>query len=408
MSPRLAVQVPAHQLPELQRAARCLLRTPLVSAAADADFRLIRRWETVLRNEFSQKLGFRLDVSRSAARLLRRPATISRHRGARLHSGRQLGRWAYLYVCLTLAAIEEPGHQVLASELVKRIEQLARGDDRLRVDFTEHAQRKALRDAIRFLEQIGVLSVRDGDVEDVVAEGQVLFDIDRDAAAMCMVASPSILREVTTIDDFVAEPTPDSTEARRRIARQRLNRRIIDQPQVALGDLDADEAELAWRNRRREAENISRLTGCTVELRREGVALIDHPVQPISGRTFPSTDSVAHAALLYLDALVAATEADDIDDGELGDRHVALDAADACWTSVMNEYGDRFAKVARERPDQFRADCRVLLEQFALARATSDGVDVSAMASRFRARPERVEPQPRRAPVDRQEQLFAP
>lgn len=87
MTPRLAVHLASHQLPELQRAARALLRNPLLTTQHDHEFRLVRKWETVLRNEFAQKFGYRLDVSRTAARLLRRPATVSAARGARLQSG---------------------------------------------------------------------------------------------------------------------------------------------------------------------------------------------------------------------------------------------------------------------------------------------------------------------------------
>ena len=410
MTPRLAVHLSTHQLPELQRAARAMLRRPLITAASDVDFRLVRRWETVLRNEFGQKLGYRLDVSRSSARLLRRPVTVSRHRGARLDTGRQLPRWAYVYMCLVLAAIEQPGQQVLASELVTRIEQAARGDNRLRIDSTEYAQRRGFRDAVRFLEQQGVLTVRDGDVERLLADGQVLFDIDRDAAAMCMVASPSILREVTTIDDFVSEPTPTSMDARRRLARQRLNRRMLDQPVVMLVDLDDDETELAWRNRRREADNISRLTGCAIELRREGLALVEHPTDPIGDRRFPGGDGVAHAALLWLDGLVEASETDEMDEMDEMDetdeidegdgapaldgsssaraglfRHIDEERVESCWRSVVADYGHRFGKASIERPDRFRSGCAELLERFGLARITHEGMEISAFANRFRA-----------------------
>jgi uncharacterized protein (TIGR02678 family) len=404
MTPRLAVHLSTHQLPELQRAARAMLRRPLITAASDVDFRLVRKWETVLRNEFGQKLGYRLDVSRSSARLLRRPVTVSRHRGARLDTGRQLPRWAYVYMCLVLAAIEQPGNQVLASELVTRIEQGARGDNRLRIDSTEYAQRRGFRDAVRFLEKQGVLTVRDGDVERLLADGQVLFDIDRDTAAMCMVASPSILREVTTIDDFVSEPTPTSMDARRRLARQRLNRRMLDQPVVMLVDLDDDETELAWRNRRREADNISRLTGCAIELRREGLALVEHPTDPIGDRRFPGGDGVAHAALLWLDGLVEASEdyeLDEIDEIDEGDgapaldgsssaraglfRHIDEERVESCWRSVVADYGHRFGKASIERPDRFRSGCAELLERFGLARITHEGMEISAFANRFRA-----------------------
>lgn len=401
MNARLAVHLGAHQLPELQRVARLLLARPLVTIADGDDFRLVRRWETVLRNEFGQKLGYRLDVSRSAARLLRRPVALSADRGARLAGARAervLSRWAYIYLCLILAALEAPGTQVLASELFDRIEQSARGNDELQLDAKEYAQRRAFRDAVRYLEQVGVLTVRDGDIDalartstSVETSGLVLFDIDRDAAAMCLVASPSILREVRSIEDFVAEPAPTSTEARRRQARQRLNRRLLDQPVVMLHDLDDDEAELAWRNRRREAENITRLTGCSVELRREGMALIDHAVQPISRRRFPASDGVAHAALLWLDDLVASSSVTAplaTSPAEDDSSHRPIDAAtaDASWKRIGDRYGSRFGKVAVERPEAFRDDCAELLVEFGLIRNHSEsGLEVAAFASRFRA-----------------------
>jgi uncharacterized protein (TIGR02678 family) len=308
-----------------------------------------------------------------------------------------------VYLCLTLAALEQPGHQVLASELLTRITQLARGDERLQLDSTEFVQRRAFRDAVRYLEELGVLSVRDGDVDALLNDGQVLWDIDRDAAAMCMVAAPSVLRSVTSMADFITEPLPSDTEGRSRRARHLLNRRMIDQPVVLLRDLSAEEAELAWRNRRREADNIARLTGCEIELRREGVALIDHAAHPISEASFPASNSVAHAALLWLTALLdhlagvprEASASDDgradEDDGGEGDlqqhRVVVRAVAEQLWEGVLDEHGSRLGKDAGEQPERFRADVAALLERFGLVVHRPQGVDVSAFASRFRANP---------------------
>ncbi len=397
MNARLAVHVPTHQLPELQRAARALLRTPLITSLQRDDFRLILKWETVLRKEFGQKLGYRLDVSRSAARLLRRPATLSSERGARLGTGRLLGRWGYVYLCLTLAALEQPGHQVLASDLTARISQIARGDERLQLDSTEFAQRRAFRDAVRYLEEIGVLVVRDGNVESLLSDGQVLWDIDRDAAAMCMVAAPSVLRSVTSVADFINEPVASHREARSRRARQLLNRRIIDQPVVYLDELTPDEVELAWRNRRREADNLTRLTGCSIELRREGMALIDHSMQPLDKGAFPGANSVAQAALLWLRALLESVKPtteeieahSDGDDTATTGRTVDNDVASRLWHDMLVEYGDRLGKDARERPDYFADLVLALLRRYRLADAGPDGVTVAAFASRFRAAPSR-------------------
>jgi uncharacterized protein (TIGR02678 family) len=412
MSARLAVHLPPHQLPELQRATRALLRSPLLTAKDD-EFRLVLRWETVLRNEFGQKLGYRLDVSRSAARLLRRPASTTETRGAFIErNGRHLGRWGYVYLCLTLAALEQPGHQVVASELLGRITNLARGDERLALDTTEYSQRRAFRDAVRYLEQVGVLAVRDGDVESLLQEGEVLWDVDRDAAAMCMVATPSILRSVSSVEDFVAEPLPSGIEARRRRARHLLNRRMLDQPVVATADLNGDELELAWRNRRREAENISRLTGCEIELRREGIALIEHPVHPMGRSRFPGSDNVSHAALLWLTELLHRAEPtgpaepfDHVDaDGMTTEDSVELDAppvvetptadrevpaadVDAAWTVVLEQYGERLGKDAREQPDRVRTAAESVLRRFGLVEPGPQRWRVRAVANRYRAEP---------------------
>ena len=386
---RLAVHLPPQQLPELQAAARALLRQPLLTARSRDQFRLVLRFETVLRNEFAQKLGYRLDVSRSAARLLRRPAALTEHRGARLESGKVLGRLGYVYLCLCLAALEAPGQQLIASELVSRIVNLARGDDRIRLDTTEYVQRRALRDAVRYLEQLGVLTVRDGDVDALLTDGQVLWDIDRDAAAMCMVAAPSILRSVRDVADFVAEPVPAALDARNRRARHLLNRRMVTQPLVLHDDLEPDEAELAWRNRRREAENLSRLTGCEIELRREGIALIDHPTDPIGALRFPGGSSVGHAALLWLTELVvsATPSGESLDDTEAETwRVVDAGTVASSWQALTEQHSARFAAAAREQPEAFRDDVESLLRRFRLVRSLDGGaLAVAAFAGRYRA-----------------------
>jgi uncharacterized protein (TIGR02678 family) len=257
------------------------------------------------------------------------------------------------------------------------------------------------------LEQIGVLTVRDGDVDLLVNDGQVLWDIDRDAAAMCMVASPSVLRSVASVEDFIAEPTPGDSDGRSRRARHLLNRRMVDQPVVVLSDLSPDEAELAWRNRRREAENISRLTGCNVELRKEGLALIDHPNQPLGVTQFPGSSAVCHAALLLLSSLLErATRFDRLKNEEPPTMNDSVEAnvdasvdanddevlvttgdVDDAWSAILEDYSARLSKEAREQPDKFRADVLMLLQRFGLISTRPGGLGVAAVANRFRAQP---------------------
>ena len=89
-----------------------------------------------------------------------------------------------------------------------------------------------------------------------------------------------------------------------------MNRRLVDQPVVLFDELSDDESEMARRNRRREAEGLTRLTGCDVELRREGMAVIDVTAQPLGARPFPTGGTEAHAALLWLVAMVDAVRPD--------------------------------------------------------------------------------------------------
>ncbi len=53
---------------------------------------------------------------------------------------------------------------------------------------------------------------------------------------------------------------------------------------------------------------------------------------------------------------------------------------------MFDDYGSRFSKPARERPERFRHDCLALLEKFCLVRTSNEGLEVSAFASRFRAK----------------------
>jgi hypothetical protein len=113
--PRAAVQIDAGELEDFQRTARLLLGHPLVTPTWPNPRALttVRRWEVPLRNEFSRVLGFRLDVGRSSARLYRRAATTSVHRGPFTRTLRPLGHVACSFLCLVLAALEELGDQTL-------------------------------------------------------------------------------------------------------------------------------------------------------------------------------------------------------------------------------------------------------------------------------------------------------
>ena len=200
--PRAAVQIDPGELEDFQRTARLLLGHPLVTPTwpSPKAFTAVRRWEVPLRNEFSRVLGFRLDVGRSSARLYRRSATTSEHRGAFTRTLRPLGHVACSFLCLVLAALEELGDQTTASRLAEAVLRLRSGDDALPVDLTAYTQRRAFVDAVTWLEGRGVLGLRDGGADQWLendADGDALYDVDRDCVSRLLVSSPLSLIHIS-------------------------------------------------------------------------------------------------------------------------------------------------------------------------------------------------------------------
>jgi uncharacterized protein (TIGR02678 family) len=436
---RVAAQLDAEELEQFQRAVRLLLASPLVTETwpRPEALALVRRWEPVLRAELQRVLGYRLDVSRDCARLYRRPPTLSPHRGARRGNDRPMGPLACSFLCLALAALESLGDQTTASELSGEVLRLRSGDDALPVDFTQYDQRRALAAALRWLEARGVLALRDGELDQWLRDaehGDALYDVHKDALSRLLVASPSVLRDVGTAQDFLVEPYAPSDDGHRTRLRHRVARRLVLDPVLDYAALPADELAYLRHRRTRIIGDVEQLTGCAVEARAEGLALLDAAVESLSGESFPSSGTEAQAALLWGTALVGlAVDAELPDDLEqvsavaagptgAGDPEPsgAVDAgqpsrtvpaadpgpggpptkspwrrvdpadADRAWQQVVDHYGSRFKIAYREAPQRLRPAVVALLERFGLLWVDDDDPTVlwchGAMA-RFRPGP---------------------
>ncbi|MGI8940208.1 MAG: TIGR02678 family protein [Iamia sp.] len=435
------MQIDPGDLEDFQRAARLLLAHPIVTRSwpDEGALALVRRWEVPLAHELNRVFGYRLDVGRTCARLYRRSASLSVHRGPTLRTGRSLGRWTCSLLCLALAAIESLGEQTTLSALAEEILRLRSGDDELPIDLTQYDQRRALADAVGWLEERGVATLRDGTADRWLKdaeEGDALYDLDRDAASRLLVASPSVLRDVEGPRDFLVDPYPPTAEGDQARLRHRLARRLVTEPVVLYADLAPDELAHVRQRRSRIVDGVQRLTGATVEARAEGMSLIDPVVAPLSAEAFPSRGSEAHAALLWGTALAAAV-AEDPDDAEQGPsrdrpgsgaaepprlasdvedppvpdaslagapgadpdgfgpvvgspapapgRVVDAGRADAEWDAVVAAYRDRFAADYRADPDRLRVAAIALLERFGLVVARPDGsLVVHAVLARYR------------------------
>jgi uncharacterized protein (TIGR02678 family) len=302
----------------LQRAARALLRRPLLRAVGPGsdDFPLVREHAPALRDWFARNTGWRLTVDSERARLVKTSTVhLATHPARDARSRAPFTRRRYVLVCLALAALERADAQVTLGRLGEQV-LLAAADPALAaagIRFTlERAdQRSDLVAAVRLLLDLGVLTRVAGDEEAFVRDsGDVLYDVDRRALAT-LLAAP---RGPSTVDAgefeqrltaLTAVSPAAGAELRNQQVRHRLTRRLLDDPVVHLDQLDDEERAYLTGQRHALTSRITELTGLVAEVRAEGVAMVD-PQDDLTDVRMPETGTEGHATLLLAEHLSAA------------------------------------------------------------------------------------------------------
>ena len=384
----------ATELEDFQAAARLLIAHQLVTERfpQPGALALIRRFEEPLRNEFGRLCHWRLDVAPSCARLMRRPASLSAHRPARTtsQSRRPFTPRSYASLCLVLAALESLGAQTTISQLADAALRLRAGDDALDLDLTQHAHRRAFVDAVAWLEGRGVLTLLDGDTESFLTRGgDALYDVDADAASRLLISPPSVLAGITDAEQFLEEPYPPTAEGTLARARHRVHRRLLTEHALYYEELPPVERDYARQRRTRIREELERLTGCDLECRAEGQALIGLA----AAEPFPAGGAVAQAALLLSGELVASAAGMSGEErcsspamAGAADRRVPADEVARAWNRVVAAYGSRFTADYRADPERLRIDATRFLERLGLIAPLGGGsVQVRPALARYRA-----------------------
>ena len=384
---RIALHLdPASELDDFQSAARTLLTHALVTERFPhpGALALVRRFEEPLRSEFNRMCHWRLDVGPTCARLLRRPACLSSHRPARTatQSRRPFTPQAYASLCLVLAALERLSEQTTITQLAEEVARLRAGDDELPFELTTHAHRRAFVDSVAWLQHRGVLTLLDGDTETfLTAGGDALYDVDHDAAGRLLMSPPSVLAGLAAPEEFLEEPYPPTPEGAQSRARHRVHRRLLTEAALYYDELPDDERDYARQRRTRIRDELERLTGCTLECRAEGQALIGVP----AADPFPAGGAVAQAALLLGSELATIAAAGRAEGTE---RMVTAEEAGQAWRRVVAAYAGRFTAEYRLDPERLRAEALALLERLELVAPVSPlegGIAVRAALARYRA-----------------------
>ncbi|MFN2495478.1 MAG: TIGR02678 family protein [Pseudonocardiaceae bacterium] len=304
--------IPAFELASYQRAVRTVLTHPLITDNyPDAEaLPLVRRWANELRADLAEVFGYRLELSRSAARLLRAMDDLDGTHPARTQTARPFDRRRYAYLALTLAALGRSGTQVALSELAESVAADAARIDGLGLSTEQAGDRAAFVDAVAWLQTRGALRLADGSARrwaDDPNSGEALYDIDRDVAH-ALYRPTRVLQHLRSVTALLARRTATSRDTRRREAGHRARRALVERPVVYYADLDRDAANTV-RGPHAVAD-VERLTGLPAERRAEGIAMLDTS-GAFSDRRFPGTGTVAQAALLLIGEI--ADRLDDVD-----------------------------------------------------------------------------------------------
>jgi len=308
---------------ELRRAARALLRRPLLRATAEPeDFRLVRRHAAELRSWFDSNTGWQLIVDSEVARLVKLAPTTEdpTHPARDARSRVPFTRRRYVLACLSLAVLERADAQITLGRLAEGVI-LAAGDERLAqagIAFTlgNRDERADLVAVVRLLLDLGVLTRVAGDEEAFVRDaGDALYDVQRRVLAVVLAAprGPSTIAAEAfpaRLAALVADPLPESEDLRNRALRHHLTRRLLDDPVLYYDELDAEQATYLTGQRAALTRRISELTGLVAEVRAEGIAMVD-PEDDLTDVCMPDTGTDGHLTLLLAENL--ARSADGID-----------------------------------------------------------------------------------------------
>jgi uncharacterized protein (TIGR02678 family) len=369
---------------ERRQAARLLLASPfLADDGADPQlFSLVRRHGRWLQTWFAEQMGYRLVLDTELARLHKRPAPGARPRPLRTRSGAPFSPRHYALGCLVLAALERMEVQTTLSDLASQARVLAASEEGVRdFDLDRYAERLAFVEAVRWLVDLGVLRLADGDEASFVeGRGDALYDVHGRRLTQ-LLAAPIPPALASGPQDLAAETYPATDEGANRRLRHRLMRRLVEEPVLYFEDLEPAELAYVTSQRHYLLRQIAEATGMTVEVRREGLAAVD-PEERLSDFAFPSSGTVSHAALLLAEHLAARARPG----GRRGEAGAAVPVADlaSVLADLITRYGRFWSQRYREDAGRLLAEALERLERMGLVDLRPEGVVPRPAVARLR------------------------
>jgi uncharacterized protein (TIGR02678 family) len=376
-------------LADRRRAMRALLARPVLASRgeAEADYRLVRRFEAELREWLETNTGWRLTVDTTAARLHKRVAGRDTTRGLYDRRRRPFSRRRYVLLALSFAVLERSGGQVTLGRLAEGV--LGElGDPRFEaagLDFTlaNREERSDMVSVVRLLLELGALRRIEGDEERYVDTGtDVLYDVEhgvlgvilQTAQAPSMVGSEDFESRLVNVTDH---PLVQTDDARNRWFRRSLTRRLLDDPVLLYDSLSDEERAYLVGQRRALTDRITDATGLVAEVRAEGIAMLD-PEGDLTDVRMPEGGAAGHLALLIATRLAEM--------GEMAEEEVVVYTDKLC-----DEYASVWGTTIRARPRaELAGEAIGRLRALSLVRAGVGRIQAVPVLMRFRLGEPRV------------------
>ena len=347
---------------ELREAARYLVTHPLVLAERSADkFRLIRRHERHLDRWFTQRFGYRLRVTADAARLFKSTVVASRRPLLGTSARRPFSLREYTLLALALAAVAAGPGIISLRDLVHRIRSAAVEAE---IELTQtRADRRALVTALRWMIDHGVAAeLHDriaGYAADEAADAVLRIRPDR----VALLPLP-VLARATTVDELT------DRSGQRISLRAWVRSMLLEEPVLYREDLTEPEWAELRRRLREEAATFHEMFGACVEVRAEGVLMID-PGGEMTDTRFPAAGTTGHAALLLTERLVAM-------DRNPIPRSAVVDAV----ADLAREHRSYWSRLADDA-EKLTREVLGLLSDHRLVEVVADGVRLLPAAWRY-------------------------
>ncbi len=348
----------------LQMAARHLLQHPFTCREHDPDtFAIIRRLEQDLDRWFTQRLGYRLHVSSFTARLFK--TTIVPHRPilqAPTSSQRAMSQRECTLLTLILAAVAAGPRVISLRDLIDDV-RTAAADAEVTLS-NEPVERRAFIVALKWMIQAGMATELHEHIDryEQDAEADAILEIDPDRVGLLPLPA---LGRAETADELL-----DRSD-RRIMMRQWIRAQLAENTVVYRSDL----AEHEWSELRRrigeEVALLDQMFDLRVETRAEGVAAID-PTGQLSDRSFPSSGTLGHAALMLIDWMISQPEVE-----------VRMDEARTAFASMAEKHSRLWSKTKTAQLPSFLNEVIALLLDLRLLMVNGDTLTVLPAAARY-------------------------